>query len=93
MLFAPQASVASPFTAREPNISCVPELIREGRAALVTSFGIFKYMAAYSLTQYASVIQMYEIDSNLTDFEYLYIDLALITTFAFFFGQTRAYEG
>ena len=50
-------------------------------------------MAAYSLTQYATVIQMYEIDSNLTDFEYLYIDLALITTFAFFFGQTRAYEG
>ena len=50
-------------------------------------------MAAYSLTQYASVIQMYEIDSNLTDFEYLYIDLALITTFAFFFGQTRAYKG
>merc|ERR1719323_300252 len=88
-----EASVASPFTAREPNIGCVPQLIREGRAALVTSFGIFKYMAAYSLTQYASVIQMYEIDSNLTDFEYLYIDLALITTFAFFFGQTRAYKG
>ena len=88
-----EASVASPFTAREPNIGCVPQLIREGRAALVTSFGIFKYMAAYSLTQYATVIQMYEIDSNLTDIEYLYIDLALITTFAFFFGQTKAYEG
>ena len=88
-----EASVASPFTSKQPNISCVPELIREGRAALVTSFGIFKYMAGYSLTQYASVIILYEIDSNLTDLQFLFIDLFLITVFAFFFGMTRAYEG
>ena len=25
-----ESSVASPFTSKEPNISCVPELIREG---------------------------------------------------------------
>ena len=73
----------------QANISCVPELIREGRAALITSFGIFKYMAAYSLTQYSSVIILYEIDSNLTDLQYLYIDLFLITVFAFFFGLTK----
>ena len=35
-----EASVASPFTSKNPNISCVPNLIREGRAALITSFGI-----------------------------------------------------
>ena len=64
-----------------------------GRCALVTSFGIFKYMAAYSLTQYVSVLLLYEIDSNLSDFEFLYIDLFLITVFAFFFGLTKAYEG
>lgn len=34
-----------------PDIRCVPTVIREGRAALVTSFGVFKYMAGYSLTQ------------------------------------------
>lgn len=32
---------------------------REGRAALVTSFGIFKYMACYSLTQFTSVLILY----------------------------------
>ena len=26
-----EASVASPFTSKEPNISCVPEVIREGK--------------------------------------------------------------
>ena len=88
-----EASVASPFTSKRPNISCVPDLIREGRAALVTSIGIFKYMAGYSLTQYATVIFMYEFDTNLTDLQYLYIDLFLITVFAFFFGMTKAYEG
>lgn len=87
-----EASVASPFTSKTPNIACVPTLIREGRAAMTTSFGIFKYMACYSLTQFASVIILYSIDSNLSDFEFLYIDLFLITVFAAVFGRTEAYE-
>ena len=29
-----EASVASPFTSKEPNISCVPEVIREGNICL-----------------------------------------------------------
>ena len=29
---------------------------REGRAALVTSFGVFKYMAVYSMIQFSTVI-------------------------------------
>ena len=85
--------MASPFTSKEANISCVPHVIREGRAALVTSFGIFKYMAAYSLTQFVTVMILYSIDSNLTDIEYLYIDLFVITVFAFFFGRTEAFDG
>jgi len=88
-----ESSVASPFTSRETNISCVLTVIREGRAALVTSFGIFKYMAAYSLTQFISVMLLYNIESNLTDIEFLYIDLFIISIFAFFFGHTEAYEG
>lgn len=39
-----EASVAAPFTASTPDISCVIELIKEGRAALVTSFSCFKFM-------------------------------------------------
>jgi cation-transporting ATPase 13A2 len=39
-----EASVAAPFTSNTPDISCVLEVIREGRAALVTSFSCFKYM-------------------------------------------------
>ncbi|CAK9833512.1 Polyamine-transporting ATPase 13A3 [Anthophora retusa] len=88
-----ESSVASPFTSRETNISCVLTVIREGRAALVTSFGIFKYMASYSLTQFISVMLLYGIESNLTDIEFLYIDLFIISIFALFFGRTEAYDG
>ncbi|XP_012263211.2 polyamine-transporting ATPase 13A3 isoform X1 [Athalia rosae] len=88
-----ESSVASPFTSREMDISCLISVIREGRAALVTSFGIFKYMAAYSLTQFVSVMLLYQIESNLTDIEFLYIDLFVISVFAFFFGRTEAYDG
>lgn len=88
-----EASVASPFTSAHPNISCVPMLIKEGRCALVTSFGIFKYMAAYSLTQFVSIMILYSIDTNLTDIQFLWIDLFLITVFAIFFGRTHSYSG
>lgn len=85
-----EASVASPFTSRQSNISCVLDVIKEGRAALVTSFGIFKFMAAYSLVQFISVMILYSIDTNLTDIQFLYIDLVLISSFAFFFGKTKS---
>ncbi|XP_057652455.1 polyamine-transporting ATPase 13A3-like isoform X1 [Diorhabda carinulata] len=88
-----ESSVASPFTSRNPNIDCVLNVIQEGRAALVTSFGIFKYMAGYSLCQLISVMILYSIESNLTDIEYLYIDLFIISIVAFFFGRTESYPG
>jgi len=88
-----ESSVASPFTSQQANITCVPKVIKEGRSALVTSFGIFKYMAVYSLTQFVSVIILYNIGSNLTDMQFLYIDLFLISTFALFFGHTEPYDG
>lgn len=88
-----ESSVASPFTSKNATIACVPNVIKEGRCALVTSVAIFKYMAAYSLVQFASVLMLYSINSNLTDIEFLYIDLFMISIFAFFFGKTEAYVG
>uniref|UniRef100_A0A8C6Q913 ATPase 13A3 n=1 Tax=Nothobranchius furzeri TaxID=105023 RepID=A0A8C6Q913_NOTFU len=78
-----EASVASPFTSRTPNISCVPSLIREGRAALITSFCVFKFMALYSIIQYISVTLLYSILSNLGDFQFLFIDIAIILLIVF----------
>lgn len=73
-----EASVAAPFTSLSVNLDCVPRLIREGRAALVTSFSCFKYMALYSLIQFTSVTLLYSLGGNLGDFQFLFIDLAVI---------------
>ncbi|CAH8516663.1 unnamed protein product [Schistosoma bovis] len=86
-----EASVASPFTSKQQNISCVPTLIREGRCALTTSFGAFKFMVGYSMIQFFSVIILYYIGSNISDLQFLFIDLFLITTLGLTFGYTPAY--
>lgn len=58
-----EASVAAPFTSKVCDILCVPTLILEGRCALVTSFGMFKYMALYSMVQLSSVLILYSVSS------------------------------
>ncbi|XP_066529364.1 cation-transporting ATPase 13A2 isoform X2 [Hoplias malabaricus] len=82
-----EASVASPFTSRTDNISCVPLLIREGRCSLVTSFSLFKYMALYSLIQFASVLILYTVKTNLGDLQFLFFDLFLVTLLAIVMGR------
>ncbi|KAL8914093.1 MAG: hypothetical protein Q9171_001209 [Xanthocarpia ochracea] len=86
-----EASVAAPFTSRVFDISCVPEVIREGRAALVTSFCCFKYMSLYSAIQFTTVSFLYASASNLGDLQFLFIDLFLILPIAIFMGWTGPY--
>jgi cation-transporting P-type ATPase 13A2 len=87
-----EASVAAPFTSRDFDIRCVIQLIREGRAALVTSFSCFKYMALYSAIQFTTVSILYRTASNLGDFQFLFIDLALILPIAIFMGRAEPYK-
>lgn len=87
-----EASVAAPFTSRSFEISCVIRVIRDGRAALVTSFSCFKYMALYSAIQFTTVSLLYRTASNLGDFQFLLIDLALILPIAIFMGRSEPFE-
>uniref|UniRef100_A0A670Z0W6 Cation-transporting ATPase n=1 Tax=Pseudonaja textilis TaxID=8673 RepID=A0A670Z0W6_PSETE len=73
------ASVASPFTSTVPTIECVPELIRHGRAALVTSFCMFKYMALFSLASYVGVLLLYWQLNSFGNYQFLFLDLAITT--------------
>ncbi|KAI0199076.1 hypothetical protein F4808DRAFT_434112 [Astrocystis sublimbata] len=86
-----EASVAAPFTSRVFDIRCVPDVIREGRAALVTSFSCFKYMSLYSAIQFTSVSFLYASASNLGDFQFLFIDVLLILPIAIFMGWSGPY--
>ncbi|KAF9501599.1 hypothetical protein BDN71DRAFT_1461138 [Pleurotus eryngii] len=86
-----EASVAAPFTSSTPDIGCVLEVIKEGRAALVTSFSCFKYMALYSLIQFTTITLLYSFASSLGDFQFLYIDLFIIIPVAVTMGRTLPY--
>ncbi|KAK6965762.1 cation-transporting ATPase 13A3 [Biomphalaria glabrata] len=87
-----EASVASPFTSKTPNIECVPTVIKEGRCSLVTAFGVFKYMACYSMTQFISVLILYWKNCNLSNDEFLYADIFLTSTYSITFSRTAPYE-
>jgi cation-transporting ATPase 13A2 len=65
-------------------------LIREGRAALVTSFSCFKYMATYSLVQFTSVSLLYSLNGNIGDFQFLFVDLGIIIPLAATMARSEA---
>ncbi len=48
---------------------------------------MFKYMALYSFIQFTSALILYWFDSNLGDFQYLYIDLPIILTIVVLMGR------
>ncbi|XP_060931280.1 cation-transporting ATPase 13A2 isoform X2 [Limanda limanda] len=82
-----EASIASPFTSRTENISCVPLLIREGRCSLVTSFCLFRFMGLYSLIQFCSVLILHTVDTSVADLQFLFFDIVLVTTLAVVMGK------
>lgn len=84
-----EASVAAPFTSGFFEISCVLDVIREGRSSLVTSFSCFRYMSLYSAIQFITVSILYKRGTNLGDFQFLYIDLFLILPLAIFMSWSK----
>lgn len=87
-----EASVAAPFTSQVFDISCVLDVIKEGRASLVTSLACFQYMSLYSAIQFISITILYCRGSNLGDFQFLFIDLLLIIPIAVFMSWSKPYH-
>ncbi|XP_040284277.1 probable cation-transporting ATPase 13A4 [Bufo bufo] len=86
-----EASVASPFTSHTPNIECVPQLLKEGRAALITSFCVFKYMALYSMIQYIGVLLLYWQQNSYGNYQFLFQDLGITTIISVTMSLNHAY--
>ena len=82
-----EASIAAPFSttgdSANDEISCVLDVIREGRAALASTISTFKFMALYGMIQLISVLILYTFNLNFSDFQYLFIDLAIIILLVF----------
>lgn len=78
-----EASVAAPFTSNQPDIGCVIDAIKEGRAALVTSFGCFSYICLTSLLQFCSVLVLYSFGSSLGDAQFMFADFSALALSVF----------
>ncbi len=59
-----EASVAAPFTSRNVHIGCVPYLIREGRATMVSAFSSFKVGVAFCFTQLIAVLIVFYVSNK-----------------------------
>lgn len=73
-----EASIAGVFTSEVENISTVPGLIKEGRCSLLVSFAMIKFMVLYSMIGIDSLIFVYIIGADYTDWEFFYYDVVLI---------------
>lgn len=71
-----EASIAAPFSTDD--IKGIIHVLKEGRAALVTSLQSFKFVAMYSMIQFTCVCILYSLKNNLMDFQFLYQDLVII---------------
>ncbi|XP_074153935.1 putative cation-transporting ATPase 13A5 isoform X2 [Sminthopsis crassicaudata] len=86
-----EASVASPFTSKIANIECVPHLIREGRAALVSSFGVFKYLTMYGIIQLIGTSLLYWQLQLFGNYQYLMQDVGITLMVCLTMSSTHAY--
>ncbi|CAL4078902.1 unnamed protein product, partial [Meganyctiphanes norvegica] len=91
-LSSAEASVAAPFTSRREDITCVPTLIKEGRATLVSVIASFKYNVCYCFSSLICVLIHYSINTEPSDSQYLIMDLVLITVPSLVLGNTGAFS-
>ncbi|CAG9316229.1 unnamed protein product [Blepharisma stoltei] len=85
-----EASIAAPFTGKKLN--SIIEVLKEGRASLVTSFQAFKFIAFYSMIEFVLENVLFIHQNNMLDRQFMYIDLVLILILAITMSYTRAYD-
>lgn len=84
-----EASVAAPFTSE--SLLGLGDVLKEGRAALTTSFQCFKFIGLYSMIQFVSVTTLFMMRSTLMDGQFLYIDLVTIIPLTLVMSNSPAY--
>jgi magnesium-transporting ATPase (P-type) len=77
-LIRSEANISSSLCTSNTTISCIPEIITEGRQALATSFENFKFMVIYSTIQLVNFIILIYKNTDMTSMQYLYQDLLLM---------------
>ncbi|KAL9641557.1 hypothetical protein ABK040_013478 [Willaertia magna] len=85
-----EASIAAPFTSLSNTLQCIPRILKEGRCALISSYQVFKFMSLYCLIQFFTVVVLFQKNSKLTDFQYLFVDLFMVLPVLLLMTKTPA---
>ena len=85
-------SLAGDFYTEVKDISCIHEILKEGKCSLATSLQTFKYMMMYSFIQSICSLLIAANNSFLTDKQYLISDLFFIFPLEFLFAMSKPYE-
>ena len=91
-LSAEEASIAAGFSSQTPDVSCIFELLREGKCSLTTSIQTFKYMMLYSMIQFICITLMLIYGTYLADFQFLVSDLFIIFVLEWFLAMTHPHN-
>lgn len=83
-----EASIAAPFTSQIQDITCVVSLLREGRAALATSYQAFKFIELYALIQFWSVLLLVPDGCIMTNNGYLWEDIMALVPLSIMMSWT-----
>ena len=73
-----EASIAGHFNSKINDVSCVFELLIEGKCSLSTSMCTFKFMMLYSIIQFFCLILMMVYNTYLNDYQFFFIDILLV---------------
>ena len=88
-LSAEEASIAAHFDSRIPDVSCVFELLREGKCSLSTSMMTFKFMMLYSMIQFFCLILMMVYITYLNDYQFFLLDIILVFPLEIFLAMQK----
>lgn len=87
-----EASISSPFTAKDLRLWSLIELLKDSRAGLSTSFQCFKFMALYSMIQFVTVIILYYRFSTMNDSQFFYIDFLIVCPIFVTMSMTEPFD-
>eukprot|EP00340_Litonotus_pictus_P003246 CAMPEP_0170522942 /NCGR_PEP_ID=MMETSP0209-20121228/8326_1 /TAXON_ID=665100 ORGANISM="Litonotus pictus, Strain P1" /NCGR_SAMPLE_ID=MMETSP0209 /ASSEMBLY_ACC=CAM_ASM_000301 /LENGTH=1057 /DNA_ID=CAMNT_0010810691 /DNA_START=801 /DNA_END=3971 /DNA_ORIENTATION=+ len=82
-------SIAAHFTSEKQDISCITEVLREGKCSLVTAISCFKAMILYSYIQFLSVTYLITVHSYLLDSQFLSADILIVPALQVFMAYTE----
>jgi len=86
------ASIVSPFTSLDKNITAVVDVIKEGRCALASAFAAYKYMIIYGQIETLTQLINAYFSISLSEWCWLFMDGVWMMTMAFSLPLAKAHE-